>query len=217
MMGDFLKRVITSIILIVILLFSIFYNQFSLLIILLLVTILSFYEFSNLIKKIYKKKNNEIYFFNFISFIYLLFFAYSSYMLSFNQNFLIYAVFVCIFSDIGGYVVGRTLGGKKLTKISPNKTVSGSIGSFVFSFFPFIIFINYNNFDSIFAKLLIINFFLSLTSQVGDLIISFFKRKAKVKDTGSILPGHGGLLDRIDGLIFVIPISFLIYKVFLNL
>ena len=109
---------------------------------------------------------------------------------------------------------------KKLTKISPNKTISGSIGSFIFSLFPIVIywslynFTNNSNFYSeINLKLISTCLFLCLICQLGDLFISYFKRKAKVNDTGSILPGHGGLLDRIDGVIFVLPVAYLIDKI----
>ena len=121
--------------------------------------------------------------------------------------------FICVFSDIGGYVIGKSIGGKKLTKISPNKTVSGSIGSFIFSLFPIVILIILN--DNEVKEFLPINLVLSclvisLLSQVGDLIVSYIKRLSKVKDTGNILPGHGGLLDRIDGIIFTIPLVYII-------
>ena len=112
-------------------------------------------------------------------------------------------------SDIGGLVVGKTFKGKKLTKISPNKTVSGSIGSFIFSLFLIPIFFEYlTNYDLL--TLSIITLMISLTSQMGDLLISFLKRKAKVKNTSDLLPGHGGILDRIDGIIFSIPVGFLL-------
>jgi len=104
-------------------------------------------------------------------------------------------------SDIGGYIFGKLIGGKRLTKISPNKTISGSAGSFIFSLLTLILF----NYDLILKNLLFC-LIVSLSCQLGDLIISYFKRLNKVKDTGNILPGHGGLLDRIDGIIFVIPV-----------
>ena len=121
---------------------------------------------------------------------------------------------ICVFSDTGGYVFGKTFGGKKLTKISPNKTVSGSIGSFVLSYVGFFVIYFYFN-DLLFVRLEIellvfIPFFISSFCQLGDLFISFYKRKAKVKNTGNIIPGHGGLLDRIDGTIFALPIGFII-------
>ena len=111
---------------------------------------------------------------------------------------------ICVCSDIGGYVTGKTIGGKKLTKISPNKTLSGSLGSFLFSIIIPIIFFRFSEFESISAFILWC-LIVSLTCQIGDLIISYFKRLAKVKDVGNILPGHGGMLDRIDGIIFGVP------------
>ena len=134
---------------------------------------------------------------------------------------LVFIVLICIFSDTGGYVIGNLFGGTKLTKISPNKTISGSLGSFMFSLFPIVIFwwlYNFTNEVSFrtesFLKLIPICLFLCLICQLGDLFISYFKRKAKVNDTGSILPGHGGLLDRIDGVIFVLPAAYLTDKIF---
>ena len=125
---------------------------------------------------------------------------------------------ICIFSDIGGFVFGKTFGGKKLTKISPNKTISGSCGSFIFSVLPFFIFyIFYKNTDYLLYNNILFNIssclYLSLVCQLGDLFISYFKRLAKVKDTGRILPGHGGLLDRIDGIVFALP-SYLLFGYF---
>jgi phosphatidate cytidylyltransferase len=115
---------------------------------------------------------------------------------------ILFALGVCIFSDIGGYIIGKSIGGKKLTKISPNKTVSGSIGSFLFSLFPLGIMMVLE--QDLEDRVVLFCLSLSLACQLGDLIISYFKRLAKVKDTGKILPGHGGMLDRIDGIIFAI-------------
>jgi phosphatidate cytidylyltransferase len=124
--------------------------------------------------------------------------------------FLFYILLICISSDVGGYFIGKKIGGKKLTKISPNKTVSGSIGSFCFSFLPLIIFYNLGIYENLYS---LENFsfclLISLVCQSGDLFISYLKTKAKVKDTGKILPGHGGLLDRIDGIIFTIPFVYI--------
>jgi phosphatidate cytidylyltransferase len=127
--------------------------------------------------------------------------------------FFLYILSICICSDIGGYIIGKSVGGKKLTKISPNKTISGSFGSFCFSIIPLLIFYNINSSEYLLS---ISNFlmclFTSLVCQLGDLFISYLKRKAKVKDTGSILPGHGGLMDRVDGIIFAIPFVFILSK-----
>ena len=117
-------------------------------------------------------------------------------------------------SDIGGFVFGKTFKGKKLTKISPNKTISGSIGSFVFSLFLILLFQD-KLIDHTILILIIITLLISIASQLGDLLISYFKRKAKVKNTSDILPGHGGFLDRLDGIIFAIPVGILLFKIFL--
>ena len=121
---------------------------------------------------------------------------------------------ICVFSDIGGYVFGKIFGGKKLTKISPNKTISGSIGSFTLSYLGFfLIYYYFNNLLFVrldFEVLFFIPLIISSICQLGDLFISFYKRKAKIKNTGNLIPGHGGLLDRIDGSIFALPIGFII-------
>ena len=146
-------------------------------------------------------------FFSFFSTIYL-----RQYI---GLNFFLFLIIVCIFTDIGGYIFGKTFKGPRLTKVSPKKTYTGAIGSFLISLIFGLIYIKYLGqksrilleIDPIFVILLIL--FISLISQVGDLIISYFKRKAKIKDTGKILPGHGGFLDRIDGIIFVMPLTYL--------
>jgi len=138
-------------------------------------------------------------------------------------NFFLFIILISIFTDIGGYIFGNFFKGPKLTKISPNKTYSGAIGSLLMPVFAGLLYIQYiklplgilvplkldtlsNNFD---LNFLIMILSISIISQLGDLTISYFKRLSKIKDTGKILPGHGGLLDRLDGLIFVIPISYL--------
>ena len=114
------------------------------------------------------------------------------------------------------YIFGKIFKGPKLTKISPNKTYSGVFGSFLLSIMGGIFLIKIFSINNIVLSIKgildisIIIFIISLISQLGDLIISYFKRKAKVKDTGKILPGHGGLLDRIDGIIFVLPFTYII-------
>ena len=124
--------------------------------------------------------------------------------------FFLFILSICFFSDVGGYVIGKLIGGKKLTKISPNKTISGSIGSFSFSVFPLLLFYNYNQYEYFFSiNNLLFCLIISLVCQLGDLFISYLKRKAKIKDTGFILPGHGGLLDRVDGIIFAVPFAYL--------
>ena len=126
--------------------------------------------------------------------------------------FLILTILICVASDIGGYSFGKILQGPKITKISPNKTYAGMFGGFLMSYLVSLLFINeFSNFK-LDLKLSLIVIFLSFVCQIGDLIISFFKRAKKVKNTSNLIPGHGGLLDRIDGILFAIPVSFLIYK-----
>jgi len=212
------KRIITSMVLIAILLNCLFISKESWLVLLLVISIISLLEFFNLIKKIYKSFFSRLILVT-ISFLVLLMFTYSAYKIriEYGEMVIIFILLICIFSDIGGYVVGKSVGGKKLTKISPNKTISGSVGSFLFSLFPIGIYgvlsiiTNKDNFKfALEGEVIIVCLILSLTCQIGDLLISFFKRKAKVKDTGNILPGHGGILDRIDGIIFAVIISYLI-------
>ena len=124
---------------------------------------------------------------------------------------MLFIISVCIFSDIGGLIFGKFFKGKKLTKISPNKTISGSIGSFVLSLSLVPIFYSFSQdkFNN-FVEIIMLTILVSFTCQLGDLFISFLKRKAKVKDTGNLLPGHGGILDRIDGILFAVPIGMMI-------
>ena len=120
---------------------------------------------------------------------------------------------ICACSDIGGYIFGKIIGGKKLTKISPNKTISGSIGSFIFSIIPLGFFYSQTDLDLstyLSLKKILYCLIISLSCQIGDLIISYFKRLRNVKNTGNILPGHGGLLDRIDGIIFAMPVVYIL-------
>ena len=130
---------------------------------------------------------------------------------------MIYLFSICIFSDIGGLLFGKIFKGKKLTKISPNKTISGSIGSFMLSLLlvPIFYFL-LNDQLIILSDIILITIFVSLSCQLGDLFVSYLKRKAKVKDTGDILPGHGGLLDRIDGMLLAIPLGVIIWKFLIN-
>ncbi len=222
MSKNLINRILTSFVLLLIVLFSLFTHQILWLTLLVLVAILSFFEFNNLVKKKYNNKKNKLLIFSFLSFLYLIIFIFIGYDLySSPPVSLLFFLSICIFSDSGGYVVGKLIGGRKLTKISPNKTLSGSLGSFLFSIIPAFIFLTiYKQTESLIyhneklTLLIAVCLFLSLICQLGDLFISFFKRQANVKDTGSLLPGHGGLLDRIDGIIFVIPVAFIIDKIF---
>ena len=188
-----------------------------------MITIIAYDEWVKINYKFYylknRSKNRNVHYscIKIIGLVYLFFYLCTSLWLRGNSFesaiFFITILSVCIFSDIGGYTFGKIIGGKKLTKISPNKTVSGSLGSFVFSIFPlFVVNLQNNiniNLDFSF-KNIIFCLIISLFCQLGDLLISFFKRLNKVKDTGKILPGHGGILDRVDGIIFAIPVVWII-------
>ena len=212
------KRIITSFFLFFLLILMFFYT-FVMIISVTIIAIITWIEFYALISKIFLKKNNKDKFYRFLyKVISLLYLSVLIYLFLVTKSkypelniVLIYAILVSIVTDIGGLAVGKVFKGKKLTKISPNKTISGAMGSFIFSLFLIPFFIDYFTGYKI-LTLLIITLFISLISQIGDVFISFIKRKAKVKDTSDILPGHGGFLDRIDGIIFAIPAGFLLFN-----
>lgn len=210
------ERILTSLLLLFVLCIGIFINKYLFLALLIVSSFISFNEFNKLIKKSFKKGIIFITTFQIFSALFFILFTYASYQIYGRSPIaIIWIISICIFSDTGGFVIGKLVGGKKLTKISPNKTIAGSVGSFIFALIPliFLSVVNeiYNNVHL--TQLVVVSLLLSLICQSGDLLISYFKRKAKVKDTGSILPGHGGLLDRIDGLIFVLPAVFIIDKI----
>jgi len=206
MSKELIKRLITSVFIIIITfcfiyLGGIFFNLF-----LLSIFIISLIEWKNL-------TNNLLILM--LGLIFLLFSIISAYFLrNDNLNFFIFTLLISVSSDLGGYIFGKLFRGPKLTHISPNKTYSGMIGSYLMSIFLGLIFTFYLQQPFILEfyslSLIIIILIISTVNQLGDLLISYFKRKKKIKDTGKLLPGHGGLLDRIDGIIFSIPISFLI-------
>jgi phosphatidate cytidylyltransferase len=213
------KRILTSILLIA-LLIGMFFFSYIMIISLIVIAIISWIEFYALISKILKNNILKDKFFRFfykaLSLIYLSGLVYLMFAIESEYSnlkiYLLYSVLVAILSDIGGLVCGKIFKGKKLTKISPNKTISGSIGSFIFSSF-LIPFFYKVQIDQTLVNLFLITIIISLTSQLGDLFISILKRKAKVKDTSDLLPGHGGVLDRIDGIIFAIPLGIFLFIV----
>ena len=211
------KRILTSILLIA-LLIGMFFYSYIMITSLIIIAIISWIEFYALISKIFKKNILKDKFFRFsykaLSLIYLSGLVYLIFTIeSKNSNlkiYLLYSVLVAILSDIGGLVCGKIFKGKKLTKVSPNKTISGSIGSFMFSILMIPFFYKVQ-IDQSLVNLFLITIIISLISQLGDLFISLLKRKAKVKDTSDLLPGHGGVLDRIDGIIFAIPLGIFLF------
>ena len=218
MKNELQKRILSSLILLPITLFFIFQGSIFFLFFLSIFFLVSSYEWIKINKKNITRIIGIIYIFSSFYFAYLI-------RDKFSAGVFILILTICIFTDLGGYIFGKIFEGPKLTKISPKKTYSGAIGGIILSLISALI---YTKSTSIGAmayltftiptsnNLFLNNFFLifvlfiSLTSQIGDLIISYFKRLAKVKDTGSILPGHGGMLDRLDGIIFAIPISYIL-------
>ena len=215
------KRILTSILLLFLLITMYFYS-FIMISALIIIAIIIWIEFYALISKIIRRNKSKDIFFRFMfkamSLLYLFLFVYFVFVIeSYYPSlklYLLYSVLVSILSDIGGLLFGKTFKGKKLTKISPNKTISGSIGSFLLSLLLIPIFYEKLIFYDL-LTLTMITIVISFISQLGDLFISFLKRKAKVKDTSDLLPGHGGLLDRVDGIIFAAPIGIFLLS-FLN-
>ena len=211
-------RVITSIFLILLLYLML---NFSVVMIssLLLIFVITWIEINNILSKFNLQKfflRNLI--IRFFIFLYLLFFSYLVLMEFIENNpnvswILIYLVLICILTDLGGYIFGKTFKGKKLTKISPNKTYSGMFGSFLLPL-VFAIFYTYTLSFTDYNVIILTTILVSLVSQCGDLFISYLKRKAKVKDTGNMLPGHGGILDRIDGILFAVPFGIILLNKF---
>ena len=201
------KRINTSILLFFLFFLILNYNLI-LVYSLIVLGVISIIEFYSLIKKIIKNKIFS-FFVNFtftlyISFFCIMFFFFSNF---FQLKIILFSLLLgCVASDIGGFIFGKLLKGPKLTKISPNKTISGAMGSIIFTSLTISISLFYftKNFNYL---ILIICLITSVASQIGDLLFSFLKRKAKIKDTGNFLPGHGGVLDRLDGILFGVPIG----------
>ena len=199
-MNDVLKRILSSIVLIPLTLFFIFAGSFYFVFFTIICFLISFYEWN----KMNKKFNYKL-----IGFIFLLFSFYTFYENFSNTDFGLFVLLVCISTDTGGYLFGKFFKGPKLTKISPNKTYSGMIGGYFLSLIFLSYFFNWDN-NQVTIYWFIATILLSTISQIGDIIISYFKRLSKIKNTGTIIPGHGGLLDRIDGMIFAFPLFYFI-------
>ena len=205
------KRILSSIILIPTVLFFIIKGSFLFNFFIFICFLITTYEWLKL------SKNNLLKFFGII-FIVISFYTIFNIRNEFDRDYyhLLLVVIICVSTDIGGYIFGNIFKGPKLTKISPKKTYSGVIGSFLLSLIFTNLFLDFlSNVETFeFTKEMFLFILLvSLVSQIGDIIISYFKRKSKIKDTGTIIPGHGGILDRIDGMIFSLPFA---YVFFLN-
>ena len=213
MKKETIKRILSSIIIIPIALFFIIKGSFFFIFftsLFFLVTAYEWYQMSNKKKYLYP------------GLIFLFFSTYTAYLFrndNNNEAFLLFLIVIltCVATDIGGYVFGKIFKGPKLIKISPNKTYAGMLGGFFLSIISVNIFLNYAqllefNYIEFTPEAFILVLLISTISQIGDLVMSYFKRKSKIKNTGKILPGHGGLLDRVDGLIFAVPFAYLFFK-----
>ncbi len=198
---ELVKRVLSSIILLPLVFYFLQAGSFFSIFLTIVCFITACYEWN----RMNKNNNNKIF-----GFIFLLFAFYTFYYLSNELFLLIFVILICISTDIGGYVFGKTFKGPKITKISPNKTYAGMVGGYLLSLVCLSIITNYIDYLGSYFKLFLITVLISTVSQTGDIIVSSFKRKAGVKNTGNLIPGHGGLLDRIDGMIFAVPTFYLI-------
>ena len=208
--GNYTKRITTSGLLLS-LVFLIFNYKYILIYSLIIFSVLSLLEFVNITKKIFIKK----FYFYALNLIFILYIFLFSFFFVYFASFLQLKIILfsllgcCIASDIGGFIFGKFFKGPKLTKISPNKTYAGSIGSLILS--CLLISMVMYSYSKIFTiDFLIIGFFTSIACQAGDLFFSFLKRKSKIKDTGNFLPGHGGIIDRVDGILLGVPFGFIV-------
>ena len=197
---EFIKRIVSSIILLPLTIYFIIQGSFLLIffiVICLTVACLEWHMMS-------KKKSYYIY-----GFFFLIFSFYTFYELSIELIDVFYVIIICSSTDIGGYAFGKIFKGPKLTKISPKKTYAGMFGGYFLSLISLSVIISFLDYDTSLV-LFLLTILISTVSQLGDIIISYFKRLSKIKNTGKLIPGHGGLLDRIDGMIFAFPIYYLI-------
>jgi phosphatidate cytidylyltransferase len=198
-MSNFKKRILSAIILIPLALYFITQGSFMLMFFTTICFLVACYEWHVMTKK----KSYKIYGFPFLFCSFFTFYE-------LDLPIVFFVILICVSTDIGGYVFGKIFKGPKLTKISPNKTYAGMIGGYFLSLISLTIITNLIDYSPIPIQFFLLTLIISTVSQIGDIIISYFKRLSKIKDTGKIIPGHGGLLDRIDGMIFAFPIVYLI-------
>ena len=203
------RRLLTSLFLLFFV-FLIFKSNFVLIYSLIILSVFSILEFLNLSQSVFK--NITRYILNFFFIIFISFFSLFFFLFSLGKLKIVLLIILlgCIASDIGGFVFGNLLKGPKLTKVSPNKTVSGSIGSFFSCSFIVMSLVFYitKNFN---LNIFFISIIISFSCQLGDLFFSYLKRKAKIKDYSNLLPGHGGVIDRLDGIFFGVPIGLITF------
>ena len=210
MNNELIKRIVSSIILIFSTIFVVINGEMLFNIIITIALIISIYEWF----KISKKKILK-----FFGIFFLIFAFYTIYLIRNDFTgeyiYLFYVLLICVSTDMGGFIFGKIFKGPKLTSISPNKTYSGVIGSYLFSLvsiYFYIIILDLKYSSNFIIKIIFFTLLISTISQIGDLLISYIKRMSNLKDTGSLIPGHGGILDRIDGMIFAFPFSYIIFS-----
>ena len=196
-MSNFKKRLIVSLLAFP-LIYILLYQKVLSNLLILIVFLFCIFEWV----KIFKKKNAIFFLGLIVLFAFLLSLLRIYNFEEFNLTFL-WLIILTWLSDVGGYIFGKLFGGPKLTQISPNKTWAGAIGSIIVSQFAFLIF--FLNSDYKFnITIIFMQLFLSIIGQFGDILMSYVKRKNNKKDTSNFIPGHGGFLDRVDGLIWII-------------
>ncbi len=208
MKKEFVKRLLSSVILIPLVYFFIVEGSYLFNFFVFISFLIISYEWHMMTKK-------KLY--SYFGYVFLIFSFYSIYNLRHNYNvdygFVLLIISICVLTDSGGYLFGKIFKGPKLTNVSPNKTYSGVFGGYFLSIL--ICYLLYNQSKFFFEKetpelnIILFIFLVSTISQLGDILISYFKRLSKIKDTGKIIPGHGGLLDRVDGMIFAFPFSYI--------
>ena len=214
MKQEITKRILSSIFVMAIALFFIIKGSFFFIFFMSIFFLVTAYEWYQM-----NRKSNYL----LPGFIFLSFSTYSAYLLKGTTNteefYFLMVILVCVATDIGGYIFGKIFKGPKLIKISPNKTYAGMFGGFFLSIISVNFFFNYAyelnlgyKFRDFTQEVFILVLLISSVSQIGDLTVSYFKRLSKIKNTGKIIPGHGGLLDRVDGLIFAIPFAYILFK-----
>ena len=201
MSKEFIKRVLSSIILLPLVFYFIIHGSYLLIFFTTIFFSIACYEWHMMSKnKFYK-----IY-----GFLFLIFSFYAFYEISIEFMGVFFVIIICVSTDIGGYIFGKIFKGPKLTKISPNKTYAGMIGGYFLSLISLTTIVNFIDYPVTLIQFFLLTILISTVSQVGDIAISYFKRLSKIKNTGKLIPGHGGLLDRIDGMIFAFPIYYLV-------
>ena len=214
--SEFNKRLISSILMVPVIIFIVLFGSYYFIFFLYLCFAISIYEWINMSNS--KKYLVPGLFLLMMSFYSAYKVRYTSYNEFDGAYLFLFILFICILTDLGGYFFGKILKGPKLTKISPKKTISGFLGGFLLPLLIFYVLVkseiftlNNKNLTENFLSFIFFIIIISFISQVGDIAVSYFKRLSGIKNSGNIIPGHGGILDRIDGMIFVFLISYFLY------